>query len=66
MNIFRQKRKELKLSQTQLAIMLEIDRSTIAKWETGESMPRAALLPKLAEILKCSIDDLFRKEAKSV
>ena len=53
------------LTQHELAVVLGINQSTVAMWETGESMPRAALLPKIAETLGCSIDDLFKsgKEA---
>lgn len=57
------KRKESHMTQEQLANALEIDRSTVAKWETGESMPRAEKLPQLAEILGCTVDDLFAKPA---
>ena len=46
-------------NQNDLAEVLGVDRSAIAKWETGESFPRTDKLPKLAEILGCSIDDLF-------
>ena len=47
------------LTQEQLASILNIDRSTIAKWETGQSLPRAELLPKLAAALGCTIDELL-------
>ena len=48
------------LSQEDLARMLGLDRSTIAKWEGGASRPTASKLPALAAALGCSIDDLFR------
>ena len=54
-------REEKKLTQEQLAQKLKLDRSTIAKWETGEAMPRADKLPVLAEVLGCSISDLFKE-----
>ena len=47
------------MNQEQLADKLGVDRSTIAKWETGEAMPRSDKLPLLAETLNCSIADLF-------
>lgn len=47
------------MTQAELAKELGIDRSTVAKWETGKANPRVELLPKLAEILNCSIDELF-------
>lgn len=46
-------------TQSALAEELGVDRSTIAKWETGKANPRADLLPKLAKVLGCSVDDLF-------
>ena len=46
-------------TQSALAEELGVDRSTIAKWETGKANPRADLLPKLAKALGCSVDDLF-------
>ena len=45
--------------QEDLAKELLVDRSTIAKWETGEAVPRTDRLPKLAEILCCTIEDLY-------
>jgi DNA-binding transcriptional regulator YiaG len=32
---FKQKRKALKLTQEQLAALLQVNRVTVAKWETG-------------------------------
>ena len=39
--------------------LINVDRSTIAKWETGEASPRSDKLPTLANVLNCTIDDLF-------
>ena len=47
------------MTQDELSKELQKDRSTIAKWENAESLPRADMLPKLARVLGCSIDDLF-------
>ncbi len=58
MNI-RDLRESAGLTQGELAAELGVDRSAVTKWETGEAMPRASLLPKLAEVLHCSIDDLY-------
>ena len=52
-------RKKAKIKQDDLALSMNIDRSTVAKWETGVSSPRAALLPKLAKVLGCTIDELM-------
>ena len=50
------------MTQEQLANKLNIQRSTVAMWETGEAMPRSDKLPLLAEILNCSIADLFEEK----
>ena len=47
------------LTQAKLAEALDVDTSTVTKWETGEANPRADKLPLLAKILGCSIDELF-------
>lgn len=52
-------------TQESLAELLNVDRSTVAKWETGVSLPRAKVLVRLAEILGCKVDDLLRKEESS-
>ena len=38
---------------------LNVLQSTVAMWESGDNTPRTEKLPELAEILKCTIDDLF-------
>lgn len=52
-------REQNNLTQEKLASRLGVDRSTVAKWETGEALPRAGKLPELARILGCSVDDLL-------
>jgi len=48
-----------KLTQEELSRQIGVDRSTIAYWESNASMPRAEVLPMLADALNCSIDALF-------
>lgn len=43
----------------QLAERLSVTRATIYFWEQGRYLPNAGLLPELAEILGCTIDELF-------
>lgn len=57
----KQKREALNITQKQLADRLGVERSTVAKWEAGAAFPAAAKLPKLAEVLGCSVADLFTK-----
>lgn len=43
----------------QLAERLSVTRATIYYWEQGRYFPNAGLLPELAGLLGCSIDELF-------
>lgn len=56
-------REQKGMKQKELAEEMGIERSTIAKWETGATNPATEKLPKLARILGCTIDALF--EGKS-
>ena len=58
----KEKREQMNMSQQVLADSLGIDQSTVCLWETGKTMPRAKLLPKIAKILNCSVDDLLACE----
>ena len=53
-----QRRKSVGCSQEQLADRLGIDRSTVARWEAGDTEPQPWLRPKLARILQVSLDHL--------
>ena len=53
-----------RISQQDLANALHIDRSTVAKWETGAAFPTGKKLPDVAKALNCEIEELFRKEEK--
>ena len=47
------------LSKTELARAMDVDLAAEHRWETGEAMPRADKLPRLAALLGCSIDELY-------
>ena len=59
MKVIRKMRLARGLTQAKLAEALDVDTSTVTKWETGEAKPRADKRPLLAKILGCSIDELF-------
>lgn len=59
MTKIRELRQKLKLTQEELAKKLGVERSTVTKWELGESKPRADMLVKLSKILGCSVDILL-------
>ena len=52
-------RKEMKLTQEQLATRLGYTEKAISKWEQGMSIPPADTLLILADTLNVSLDDLF-------
>ena len=58
----RSRRMSLNMTQSELSGVLGVSRSALAMWETGKSLPRAELLPKIAQILNCSVDELLRGE----
>lgn len=52
-------RTEKSLSQTQLGEMLGVTNKAVSKWENGSAKPNTSLLPKLAEILGATVEELF-------
>lgn len=55
-------RQAANITQGDLGKLLGVDRSTVAYWESGVAMPRAELIPALADALNCTIDTLFGRE----
>lgn len=53
-----QRRKTLGLTQEDLAELLGVERSTVVRWECGETEPGPWVRPKLAKALKVSADRL--------
>ena len=57
-----ERRKANGLTQMQLAEKLGITDRAVSKWETGKSLPDAALMLELCEILKITVNDLLSGE----
>ena len=53
------RRKRAGMTQADVAEALGIERATVGMWETGTSWPSARVLPDLAGLLCCSIDELY-------
>lgn len=47
------------MTQSSLANAMGVTQPVIAMWESGVTIPNAAKLPDLADILNCSIDELY-------
>ena len=52
------RRKAVGHTQEQLAALLGVERSTVVRWEAGETEPLPQCRPKLAEALAVSLDEL--------
>ena len=53
-----ERRKAVGRTQEQLAEVLDVERSTVVRWEAGETTPQPRNRPKLAEALAVSADEL--------
>lgn len=51
-------------TQEQLADLLDVDQTTVSKWETDDSVPGARLLQPLAKTLNCTVNDLYTADEK--
>ena len=57
--IIREKRKELSLTQEQIAELLGVSTPAVNKWEKGSTYPDITLLPALARLLKIDLNTLL-------
>ena len=57
-----ERRKEKKLTQSELAEKLNITDRAISKWENGNCLPDVGTMQELCEILSISVNDLFSGE----
>lgn len=58
-DVISSRRKELGLTQKDLAEKLNITDKAVSKWERGIACPDTAAIPKLAQILGISIEELM-------
>ena len=57
-------RKAKGMTQKELADSLFVIDKTISRWECGYGLPSVDTLPKIADVLSVSVDELLGKEAK--
>lgn len=58
----KEKRKEVNLTQSELAEKLNVTDRAISKWENGNCMPYSGIIKELCNILNITINDLFSGE----
>lgn len=66
MNKYRKLRKEINLSQAQLADMLGVSQTAVSQWETDKNYPDVSTIKTLAEIFCVSTDYLLGVNASRV
>lgn len=47
------------LTQRYIADFFGVTQVAVARWESGDAMPSADKLPRLAQLLGCTIDELY-------
>lgn len=63
---FRKCRRIADITQKEAAAALGVHPSAVAQWEIGKTRPRAALLPKIAELYCCTVDELLKPDEKNL
>lgn len=58
-NRYRNLRKSIKLTQQEVAKILNIAQTAVSKWELGQTIPDQAILPKIAELYNTTVDYLL-------
>jgi transcriptional regulator with XRE-family HTH domain len=61
-DLFVKRRRQLNLTQQQIADEVGVSSRTVQRWELGENLPELTILQasRLCNLLKCSIDDLAK------
>ncbi len=58
--IIKKRRVAMKLTQEELAEKLNVTPQAVSRWENEISLPDITLVPRIAEVLKVSCDDLLK------
>ena len=58
------RRKELRVSQKDLAEKLNVTAGAVSQWEHGRTMPDITMYPKIADALNTTVAALFGEEQK--
>lgn len=58
-------REKANLSIKTVSEQLHVTTQAVYKWERNKSFPRAELLPKLADLYRCTIDALYGRDGQN-
>lgn len=61
-----EKRKELNITQEELAELMNVSKNAVSKWERGLNLPDASLMKKLCKILNISLNEFFNGEENNL
>ena len=56
---FGELRRAAKMTQEQAAELIEVDMTTIRRWESGQKQPRTKHLERMSEAYKCDLDTVY-------
>lgn len=59
-------RKNKRITQEELADILNVSPQSVSKWETGNSIPDVELLPIIARYFGITMDELFNYKLDSL
>lgn len=62
----REMRRAAGIKQQELADAMGLAQNCVSQWETEVALPRTRQLPQLAEVLGCTIDELFENPNEEV
>lgn len=60
------KRKEMGMTQGEIADQIHVSRQTISNWETGRTQPDINSLILISDIYKISLDSLIKEDTKMI
>lgn len=58
----REERVKAGITQAELAEGVGVSDASVCQWETGKTVPRTVLLPKIASVLGCTVNDLIAEQ----
>lgn len=56
-------RQQKGFTQVQFSAMMGVQQNTVSQWETGCRNPSSSILPLLADMLGCTIDELYEHDS---